>query len=63
MVSDPTAPELCEVCDAHIPEGQTVFTMRDALTGPVLAMCRDCAALDEHIEDAVESDDPDAANP
>lgn len=63
MVSDPTPPQPCDVCGAVIPAAHAVFTMRDALTGPVVVMCRDCAALDEHIEDAVESDDPDAANP
>jgi hypothetical protein len=51
------------VCGELIPDGHAVFTMRDALTGPVVVMCRDCAALDEHVENAVDSDDPDAANP
>ena len=40
-----------------------VYTMRDALTGPVVVICRDCAALDEQVEDAVDADDPDIANP
>ena len=62
-VSDPTPPQLCDVCGALIPEGLAVYTMLDALTGPVTVMCRDCAALDEQVEDAVDADDPDIANP
>ena len=62
-MTHPPCLDTCNVCGALIPEGHAVFTMRDALAGPVVVMCRNCAALDEHIEDAVESDDPDAANP
>jgi hypothetical protein len=29
----------------------------------MVVMCRDCAALDEHVEDAIDSEGPDAANP
>ena len=51
------------MCGELIPEAHAVFTMRDALTGPVVVMCRDCAALDEHVEDSVDSDGSDTANP
>ena len=62
-MSDPDSPHPCDVCGVTIPEGLAVYTMLDALTGPVTVMCRDCAALDEQAEDAVDADDPDIANP
>ena len=62
-MSDPTAQQPCDVCDAMIPEGMAVYAMRDALTGPVVVMCRDCAALDDQVEDAVDFEAPDAASP
>lgn len=42
------------MCGALIPEGLALFTMLDALADPVVVMCRDCTALDDQIEDAVE---------
>lgn len=62
-MSEATPARPCDVCGALIPEGMAVYTMRDALTGPVVVMCRDCAALDEQVEDAVDADDPDIVNP
>lgn len=62
-MSEATPAQPCDVCGALIPERLAVFTMRDALAGPVIVMCRACAALDEQVEDAVESDGPGAASP
>lgn len=53
-VADSPSLDTCDVCGALIPEGLAVFTMLDALAGPVVVMRRDCTALDDQIEDAVE---------
>lgn len=54
----PAVPEKCGVCGVEIPAGLEVFALTDSpeapLDGPILAMCRDCAELDEQLDQGLE---------
>ena len=49
-MSQPMPAQPCDVCGATIPEGHAVFATVDALTGPLVVMCRDCDALDAELD-------------
>jgi hypothetical protein len=59
----PAVPEMCGVCGVEIPPGLEVFAMptfeetdspEAPLDGPILAMCRDCAELNDQLDQGLE---------
>ena len=49
---------MCGMCGVEIPAGLEVFALTDSadtpLDGPILALCRDCAELNDQLDHGLE---------